>query len=312
MPPKHKQPVDQSTNPEALERALALRPLSDLRLKSNAFDGNVIELDSDFISDKKMIIPKKAIRRRGQAERLTLKTGLVNRILRCRVEEDACRMVFDYAVETATEPAELLGYFDHVRPDPHKKTRILSQRVAVAVTAADQVFYLGADAVRFIFSAVSFDALKVPVDDYNQVLVVFVRQGQPVAVLAPLRWDIVELPIDIAVAREQAQRWKSGGLDRTATGPVGERDRVPRSAPGSQSQGPRGWGRGGMRPAAVPAGDDPAGPSGLGGTAPPAAASELPPQPPGHPVRLGPIPPPRPRRPAGGILSPPPSPGCRP
>jgi hypothetical protein len=221
MSPKQKQPLNQSTNREALERALALRPLSDLRLKSNAFDGNVAELDSSFIYDMKMIIPKEAISRHGRAERLTQKTGLHNRILRARIAEAICQRLFDRLLESATEPAKLLGYFVYDRPDPHKEARTLSLRIAVAVTAEDEVVYLGADAVRFIFSAVSFDALKVPVGRYRDTPVVFYRRGQPVAALAPLHWDIVKLPIDIAAARDQAQRWKNGGLERTATARVG-------------------------------------------------------------------------------------------
>ncbi len=56
----------------------ARRPIRDLELKSNAIEGNVAELDSGFIYDMKMMIPKKAISRRGRAEHLRARARITS------------------------------------------------------------------------------------------------------------------------------------------------------------------------------------------------------------------------------------------
>jgi hypothetical protein len=78
----------------------------------------------------------------------------------------------------------------------------------VAVTAEDLVVFLGAHLVRFIDSVVGgFDALKVCPDHCGACdPVVFVRGGQPVAVLMSLRYKLDDLPIDIPTVRNLASR----------------------------------------------------------------------------------------------------------
>lgn len=115
----------------------------------------------------------------------------------------------------AVQEVVLLGYFEHARPDAWKPERIIRRRMAVALTAEDEVVYLNADLVRFIDSVVGgFDALKVricaagptarnPLRRAAYDPAVFFRRGVPVAVLMPLAFNREDIPIDVDRARER-------------------------------------------------------------------------------------------------------------
>ncbi len=198
---------------EVVTSCTALRPIRELRLRSDAFTENTAEHDSRYISDEKALILKEAIRRPDRAERYTQKTGFLNKLYFFeRVSAEYCERLFSSLIARAAEPAELLGCFN-AGPSGfsgHKNRR--PKYIALAVPAAKDFIFLDADAVRLIDSLVGgFDAVKTT--GAHDALAFF-RQGRPVAILLPLKPEAVDLPAEVAAAaREHAQRLKENQAD---------------------------------------------------------------------------------------------------
>jgi len=194
---------------EVVTSCAALRPISELPVKNDAFLENVADRASKYICDGKSLILKEAIRRRDRAELHARKVGFLNKFGTSRrlFTVEYCENMFNNMIARAIEPAVLLGYFDG---GPFGTTGGKSKGpfyIAVSVTAANHVILLNAWAVRLIDSLVGgFDAL-MSAGEHDAFA--FFRQGRPVAILMPLIPKMIDLPDGVAaVAREHTQRLK--------------------------------------------------------------------------------------------------------
>lgn len=190
-----------------VERARSLQPLSSLRLRQSAFEGNTAPESSGYVSDHCTILRKDAIVSKGRAEKIVARVPPSHR---SKQADGVVESVYGKAIKVGYDKRDrltLLGWFEHRHSGRHTG-KVFTMNTAVCVTATNDLVYFDAGKLRWIESVVRFDEIRArlswagfPRRYAAYEAAVLLRNGKEVGVVMALRDNGDDIPFDVTEAR---------------------------------------------------------------------------------------------------------------